>query len=423
MFRLASSRSSSAGAAAAAAPLKEIGSSWFLGQCSQWGTSGCVKGSVKEVKGSVPSRGYATQLAIHGSNALREGSDGGRSSVSGVTATIFGCSGFVARYIAQSLGSIGTRLVLPHRCDPLDVQHLRTVGDLGMVVPVGDFNIRSDEEIAKMVSKSDLVINLIGADSETWNYSFEEVHVDIPTRLARISKEHGVQRFLHFSALGASADAPSRRLRTKAAGEEAVKAEMGEGATIFRPGPITGTEDRLFNVYARLIKTFPMMPVIDGGKQRLQPIWVRDVSTAVVNALQTFESMGKTYDLAGPDVLSVSDLIDFTFYTIREKSRKLEVPSSVMRLIARPRDWLAARTPFSSAPPFTSDYIDETRADLILDDSNTYRIEDLGLKPHKVTEGLPIEYLRHYRSGGYEFGSMADTGESLPSKNVPNLRA
>jgi NADH dehydrogenase (ubiquinone) 1 alpha subcomplex subunit 9 len=351
------------------------------------------------------TRGYATQLAIRGADALRAG-PGGRSSVSGVTATIFGCSGFVARYVAQALGCLGTQLVFPHRCDPLDVQHLRTMGDLGMVVPLGDFNIRSDDEIRKAISQSDLVINFIGADNETWNYSFEEVHVDIPARLARLAKEAGVERFLHFSALGASHSAPSRRLRTKAAGEDAVSSEFGDTATIFRPAPITGTEDRLFNRYARMIKALPAMPLIDGGEQRMQPVWVRDVSKAVVNALHTFDSLGKTYDLAGPDVFTVRQLVEHTYQTIREPSATVSIPSSVARALSAPRDWFGKRTPFQASPPFTTDAVDEVAADLLLPaGGNALTFADLDVKPHRVTEGIPIEYLRHYRSGGYDFGT------------------
>ena len=168
------------------------------------------------------SRRYSTQLAIRGADALRAGS-GGRSSVSGVTATIFGCSGFVGRYVAQSLGSMGTRLVLPYRCDDVDVQHLRVMGDLGMIVPVKDFDLFDEDMVKRAIEGSDVVINLVGTDSETWNFSFEDVHVKATEILARASKTMGVQRFLHFSALGASMDAPSRRLRSKAMGDVVVK--------------------------------------------------------------------------------------------------------------------------------------------------------------------------------------------------------
>lgn len=84
------------------------------------------------------SRAYSSDLAIRGIDALKSG-PGGRSSVSGLTATVFGCSGFLGRYVAQALGSSGSQLVLPYRCDDTDVQHLRIMGDLGQVVMLPDF--------------------------------------------------------------------------------------------------------------------------------------------------------------------------------------------------------------------------------------------------------------------------------------------
>jgi NADH dehydrogenase (ubiquinone) 1 alpha subcomplex subunit 9 len=335
--------------------------------------------------------------------------------VNGVTATVFGCSGFLARYVAQSLGAMGTQLIFPHRCDPVDVQHLRLMGDLGQVVMLPDFNIRDDDQIRHAISRSNLVLNFIGADQETWNYGFDEVHIDIPARIAKISKELGVERVVHFSAMGASADAPSRRLRTKAAGEAALKQELGEMLTIFKPAPVTGTEDRLFNNYARWAKSLPVFPLVEGGETKYQPVWVRDIAQAVVNALETYDSMGQTYHLAGPDVFSVKQLVDFTYQTIRESPLVAPVPSSVAKLVAGPREWLGKRTPLRPNPAFTADAIDELAVDKILPNQsseNVLTFKDLSIEPHKVTEGIPIEYLRFYRSGGYDFGT---TGENATS--------
>lgn len=360
------------------------------------------------------TRGYATQLAIRGADALRAG-PGGRSSVTGVTATIFGCSGFVGRYISQSLGSLGTQLVLPYRCDDTDVQHLRTMGDLGMIVPLGDFDIRCDDQVKRAISQSQLVINLIGADQETWNYSFEEVHIDIPSRIAKLSKEAGVERLIHFSALGASSDAPSRRLRTKAAGEDAVRSEFGSEATIFKPTPITGTEDRLFNRYASWIKSLPFFPLINGGNQKIQPVWIRDVAQGVTNALHSYDSIGKTYHLAGPDVFTMEELVNFTYDTIRESPAMVPVPGTIAKALSGPAEWLAKRSPLRPDASITSDAIDELSVDFVAPApgskaaGNALSFEHLDVSPHKVYEGIPIEYLRHYRSGGYDFGNVLET--------------
>eukprot|EP00889_Picochlorum_renovo_P008704 jgi/Picre1/35734/NNA_003194.t1 len=309
---------------------------------------------------------YSTQLAIRGADSLRAGS-GGRSSVSGVTATIFGCSGFVGRYVAQSLGAMGTRLVLPYRCD-CGCAASQGEGDLGMIVPLKEFNIKNEDAVKRAVEGSDLVINLLGADAETWNYSFEDVHVKAVETLAKAVEDKGV-------------------------GEEVVQGEIGSMSTIFKPAPISGPEDRLFQKLRFQIKKMPFVPLVDGGKQKVQPIWIRDVALAVSNALQTYDSVGKTYHLAGPDVYSMAELADFSFKTIRESPNTMSIP--------------------------LSDAVEETAMDLTYDAANaTLKASDLDVVPHKVTEGIPIEFLRHYRAGGYDMGSMSADG-SVVSVQVP----
>ncbi|KAL6784822.1 NUOA9 [Auxenochlorella protothecoides x Auxenochlorella symbiontica] len=368
------------------------------------------------------SRGMATypsELAIRTNSAI-QGGKGGRSSVSGVTATIFGCSGFLGRYIAQSLARIGCQLVFPHRCDDLDVQHLRPMGDLGQVVMLPNFNPRDDDAYRRAISRSNVVINLIGADQETWNYGFKEVHVDIPARIAKAVREHGgVERVLHFSNIAARPDAVSQRLRTKGEGEALVRSELGDLATIFKVAPVTGTEDRVFNQLARLIKAYPALPLVAGGALRLQPVWVRDVAQAVFNSMQEEGAAGKTYALAGPEVLTLSQLADLTYHTIREPHNVLPVPEKLAELASRPLGWLGTKTPFRANPFFSSDSVAElARGDFTLAaataDQPLLTIEDLGVAPRRVTEGHPIEFLRYYRSGGYDMGAVAEV-DSAPT--------
>ncbi len=110
----------------------------------------------------------------------------------------------------------GSRVVCPFRCDELDVQQLKVMGVLGQVVLYPDFNLRDDEMLDHAISKSNVVVNLVGAWRETWNYSFHDVHVDLTRRIAEAVKRAGhVERFLHVSCLAASPDSPSERLRTK----------------------------------------------------------------------------------------------------------------------------------------------------------------------------------------------------------------
>jgi hypothetical protein len=113
------------------------------------------------------------QLALKHS-ALPTGS-GGRQSISGVVATVFGATGFLGRYVVSMIGEQGGRVVCPHRCDDLDMQHLRPMGDLGNIITLQEFSIRDEAAVKKVISKSNVVINLIGQKTETWNFGFKEV--------------------------------------------------------------------------------------------------------------------------------------------------------------------------------------------------------------------------------------------------------
>ncbi|PSC72673.1 NADH dehydrogenase [ubiquinone] 1 alpha subcomplex subunit mitochondrial [Micractinium conductrix] len=370
-------------------------------------------GAAALAAGSLPcaaqSRAYSSDLAIRGLDALKSG-PGGRSSVSGVTATVFGCSGFMARYLANALGNTGSQVVLPYRCDDTDVQHLRMMGDLGQVVMLPNFSIRDDEFVRRAIARSDLVINCVGATQETWNYKFEEVHIEWPARLAKAIQESGkVERVLHMSCLGAEADAPSRRLRTKAAGEEVICSELGQLATIFKPSVMTGTEDKFFNMYATMAKRVPALPLIGGGATRMQPVWVRDVAAAIMNSLKTYDSLGQTYYLAGPDVMTVAEQVDFVYRTIREKNTSIPMPAQLALPMAGVWDWLASKAPLRGPLMFSTDYIQEMQGDYTMPEG-VLGFEALDVKPHRVTEGLPIEYLRFYRSGGYDFGTENPDG-------------
>ena len=128
------------------------------------------------------------------------GLQGGRSSVSGITATVFGATGFLGRYVVNRLGKTGTRVVVPFRGDEKDVRHLKVMGDLGQIVHL-DFSIRDADAIKYAVERSNVVVNMVGREWETRNFSFEDVHVEFPAKLAEICKEVGVERLVHVSAL------------------------------------------------------------------------------------------------------------------------------------------------------------------------------------------------------------------------------
>lgn len=351
--------------------------------------------------GSDKGRGL-TSLAVQ-SNVVAKG-PGGRSSVSGVVATVFGATGFLGRYVVQQLARTGSQVHVPYRGNDDDTRHLKLMGDLGQVVPQR-FNIRDDDSIAAVMAKSNVIINLLGRDFETRNFSFEDINVTAAEKIARMASEHsGVARYVQMSCLGASPYAPSKQHRTKATGEAAAFKAFPQ-ATIMRAGPLVGTEDRLLNYWAIKAKTRPAVPVIGGGTTLLQPVHVLDVASAITAAVQDDgRSAGNTYELGGPEVLSVLDMVNLMFETIRETPRIVDIPFPVAKMMATPRELLLRRLPFPIPAPAmaTLDYINSLTMDQVVDPM-ALTFADLGIVPVPL-RGVAIEYLFSYRAGGPQYG-------------------
>lgn len=334
--------------------------------------------------------------------------------MSGITATVFGSTGFLGRYVTAALARQGSRVICPYRCDDLDMTHLKVMGDLGQVVTLPDFSARDDAAIRSAVSQSNVVINLIGTDRETVRFRFEEVHVDIAERIAQAAADSGVcDRFIHTSCLGAAPDAPSRRMRTKAEGDDRVRAII-PGTTILKPAAMIGIEDSFFNPLVGILKALPLVPLVGGGDAKMQPVYVRDVTAAFMEVLKTKDSIGQTYSLAGPRVHTRQQLLELAYDTVRENYRGAYFPPNLALLLAKPREYLLSRgIPFPAMTMFTDDAIREAMVDSVLEplgqkgQRQQLGFADLGITPQRIDVGLPIEHMRHYRVGGYDNGTTS----------------
>ncbi|CAI9288408.1 unnamed protein product [Lactuca saligna] len=362
-------------------------------------------------------RRYASTLATKGVGHLVRKGTGGRSSVSGIVATVFGATGFLGRYLVQELAKMGSQVLVPFRGSEDAPRHLKLMGDLGQIVPM-KYNPRDEDSIKAVMAKANVVINLIGREYETRNYSFEVVNHHMAEQLAKISKEHGgIMRFIQLSCLGASESSPSRMLQAKAAAEESILRELPE-ATILRPAVMLGTEDRLLNPWAQFAKKYNFLPLIGNGSTKIQPVYVADVASAVVAALKDDgSSMGKVYELGGPDVYTLHQLAELMYEVIREWPHYVNVPFPIAKAISSPRELLLNKVPFPLPTPsiFNLDLIHALSSDkLVSQDALTFN--DLGIVPHKV-KGYPIEFLIQYRKGGPNYGSTVServTPESYP---------
>jgi len=227
---------------------------------------------------------------------------GGRSSLSGITATVFGASGFVSRYVCNRLARIGSQVMVPYRGDGLEVRHLKLMGDLGQVVPL-EYDLKDRNSITRAMARSNVVINLVGQRRETINYSYDDVHNKAARMIAECAREAGVERLIHFSSLGADPNSASDFFRSKGQGEQSVLTAFPD-ATIMRPAPVFGPEDSLLLRYAALIHHDTSLPFLQGHLQKMQPVSVGDVAAAVVTSILEPSTKGRVVELAGPDTLT-----------------------------------------------------------------------------------------------------------------------
>ena len=219
---------------------------------------------------------------------------------------ILGGTGFVGRSVCEKLversgGGADGRIRVATRRFPR-ARHLQLLP----TVEVACGDIHDDAALARMLRDTDAVINLVailhGSEAE-----FERVHVRLPARLAAACKAAGVRRVIHVSALGAELDAPSRYLRSKARGEAALRAASLD-LTVLRPSVIFGERDRFLNLFASLQSIFPVMPLA-GAEARFQPVWVDDVASAIVAALDDPTTIGMTIECCGPRVYTLEELV------------------------------------------------------------------------------------------------------------------
>ncbi len=214
---------------------------------------------------------------------------------------VLGGSGFVGRHVCEQLARAGWHITVPTRraVNATSVQSLP-----GLTVL--EASVHNEADLARLMPGHDAVINLVAVlhGSEA---RFEQVHVALVGKIADAMNKAGVKRLVQISALGADAQGPSMYQRSKSRGETVLQ-NAGLDLTILRPSVIFGAEDKFLNLFADLQAIAPFMPLAGAGT-RFQPVWVADVAQAVVACLQKPETIGQTYELGGPDVLSLGELV------------------------------------------------------------------------------------------------------------------
>lgn len=249
---------------------------------------------------------------------------------------VIGGAGFLGRQIVGRLVAQGHVVHVPTR----QYQHGRALL-VHPTVTVMQADINDDETLNRLVSGCDVVINLVGIlhsrSGQPYGPDFDRAHVQLPKRIAQACLKHGIKRFVHVSALGADAQGPSGYLRSKAAGEQAIHdayaAAQSNSFTIFRPSVVFGPEDQFMNMFARLARFFPVLPIA-GAKAKMQPVFVMDVAEAILNAMSQPWACGQTFDLAGPRVYTLGQLVELAALWSGHPRSVIDLPLSIGRVQA-----------------------------------------------------------------------------------------
>ena len=306
--------------------------------------------------------------------------------------TVFGGSGFLGRSVVRALCKRDYRIRVAVRRPEL-TGHLQPLGKVGQIHAV-QANLRYPASVAAAMRDCHVAINLVGILTEAGAQTFDAVQAGGAGAVARAAAAVGA-RMVHVSAIGADANSPSRYARAKAAGEAAVLAAV-PAATILRPSVVFGPEDQFTNRFAALARMSPVLPLIGGGLTRLQPVYVGDVATAVADAVDGKTRAGAIYELGGPEVLSLREIIEIILATIERRRLLVSLPFGLARL-------QALLLQFAPGPlKLTPDQVALLQTDHVVSDAAKaagLTLEGLGISADSL-EAIAPQYLWRFRAAG-----------------------
>ncbi|MBL4613350.1 MAG: complex I NDUFA9 subunit family protein [Magnetovibrio sp.] len=335
--------------------------------------------------------------------------------MAGRLVTEFGGNGFVGRHIVQRLANRGDRVRIACR-DPESALFLKPLGDPGQILLI-KANVGVMAEVERAVKGVDAVVNCVGLLAPSGRNTFQRAHVEGAGNVAKAAKAAGVKSLVQISSLAADPDSKSDYARTKSAGENSVLDAFPE-AVILRPSIIIGPEDGFMNMFAKIARWSPVVPIIGGsilpkfkmeagtgtewkfptfefsdlGGTHFQPIFVGDVADAVIKGLDSCAGVdgaqGKVFELAGPRVYTFRRLMKMMLKAIKRSRLVLPYPTPLAYIAAFFMEFIPGK-------PLTRDQVTLLQTDNVLSGENL-TIQDLGLEPRGIDSVLP-SYLSAYQ--------------------------
>lgn len=299
---------------------------------------------------------------------------------------VIGGSGFIGGHLIAKLSESGRRMIVPTR----RYERAKHLAVLPGVDDVVEADIQDDAVLNRLMLGIDAVINLVGVlhskRGTPYGPEFAKAHVELPRRIVAACAANGVRRYLHMSALGADVNAPSMYLRSKADGEKAALSNPAVKTTVFRPSVVFGEDDRFLNLFASMQKYLPLMPLA-GADAKFQPIYVQDVAQAFVHALDDDYTIGKIYELAGPAVYTLRDLVRLAGAYSGHPRPVIGLPPALARLQA----FVLEHMP--GGPIMSRDNLDSMKTDNV---AKGKIAPELSIEPARL-ESIASYYLRRAR--------------------------
>jgi uncharacterized protein YbjT (DUF2867 family) len=308
------------------------------------------------------------------------------------TVTVFGGSGFLGRNVVRALCKRNYRVRVAVRRPEL-AGHLQPLGLVGQIHAV-QANVRYPASVEAALRDSHIAINLVGILAEGGGQTFDAVQVKGAETIAKATTAAGA-RMIHVSAVGADENSLSSYYRSKAAGEAAVKA-AAPSASIVRPSLMFGPEDQFTNRFAALARISPVLPLVGGGINKLQPAYVADVGRAVADIVDGGGKAGATYELGGPEVLTMREVMEIILEITQRNRMLAPLPFGLARL----QSLVLQFAPGSFK--LTPDQVAMLRSDNVVSEAAKaagLTFEGLGITPDSI-EAIAPQYLWRFRATG-----------------------